>query len=606
MASDGSQQNPPIGLGPVGSFFLGLYRFLASLRLAVFLLVVLSAVLAATTVFESGYGSEFVLWYVYRSTWFIGLETLLAVNILAATVIRFPWGWRRLGFVVTHAGLLILMAGAMQTYIMGIEGNLVIGEGRTDDRMNATMDSQFAVFLGGETADEAAKFNFQPGPVAWKEGRTHDFGGSKKDVGLKVLKFYRHARFSGSWGQDEKDPQTSVVQVSLLSPGGQVVGADWLVAKRDTDQRDYGPLQLHFARTSVASIREDFLSPPPYDAMGEKGVLSVHFNGKMERISVDENLGKTVAVGEGGLRVELSSFLPELPEEQRSVPGPLLVLHVFLPDEDEPIQHAVFAVAPFLDMDRSGRLPVEFWYHHRAAVPSAARSVELLQTSDGALYARAATGTGYHPHGRVSAGDRVVSATGYQVEVIEHLPLARFKIDFEKIEPKWKEKNLPDAAALVEVTVDGESQEVWLQRNTPELNYQPLRLGDKNAGILFGYRKRPLGFDMKLLDFERKRNPGGEGDASYSSKVQLIDEDENVDMEYTISMNRPLTYGKYTFYQHSFGGNEDDISTLNIAYDPGLFLKSSGSLLMCVGIFIMYYIRKHRLKKDKGWAPPAG
>ena len=622
MASTGSQQHPPIGPGPVGSFFLGLYRFLASLRLAVFLLVVLAAILAVATVLESGWGAEFVLWYIYRSAWFIGLETLLAANILAATLIRYPWGWRRLGFVVTHAGLLTLMAGAIQTFFMGIEGNIEIEEGKTfmgidgnieieegetGNLMNINTDSQFTLLVGGQTEEEATKFSFQPGPVDWKKGRTHNFGGSKKDVGLEVLKFYRHARFVEDWVEDKKDPQASAVRFALWNPSGQVAVSDWLDTRNGTERHQAGPLQFRFIRAPVASMRDDFLSPPSYDAMGEKGVLSVHFNGKMERLSVDENLDKTVAIGDSGLKLELTEYAADLPHGHTSVGGPQLVLQVHLPGKDEPTAHRVFAADPFFDVDRGSRLPVKFSYHHRAAL--AAMGVELLQTPEGELFARVGARVDdrveYRSQGRVDVGDRIEIVAGFIFEVLEHLPYLHLNTDLEKVKPKWGEKFLPEAAALVEVTVDGKHQEVWLQRNTPGRNYQSLRLGDKDVSIRFGYRTRPMGFDVTLLDFERKLNPGGVGTASFSSKIQLTDEDAKVDREHTISMNRPLTYGKYTLYQHSFGGATENRSTLAVAYDPGRALKYSGSVMMCVGIFIMCYMRKRRVKKDKGWAPPA-
>ena len=40
---------------------------------------------------EAGQGRELAQWYVYGSPWFVGLLALLGVNILAATLIRFPW-----------------------------------------------------------------------------------------------------------------------------------------------------------------------------------------------------------------------------------------------------------------------------------------------------------------------------------------------------------------------------------------------------------------------------------------------------------------------------------------------------------------------------------
>lgn len=95
------------------------------------LILLLAAVLAAATFMESAKGREYAQWYVYKSSWFIALLALLGVNILAATLVRFPWKMRNLGFLITHAGLLAVLAsmglrsktmyaGALGVYIAGL------------------------------------------------------------------------------------------------------------------------------------------------------------------------------------------------------------------------------------------------------------------------------------------------------------------------------------------------------------------------------------------------------------------------------------------------------------------------------------------------------
>src|SRR3990172_12405090 len=87
---------------------VGVCRWLASLRLAVILLVALAGVLAWATLIEASRGLEYAQWYIYYSPWFRAMLGLLAVNVLAATLIRFPWKRRQFGFLVAHAGVLML------------------------------------------------------------------------------------------------------------------------------------------------------------------------------------------------------------------------------------------------------------------------------------------------------------------------------------------------------------------------------------------------------------------------------------------------------------------------------------------------------------------
>src|SRR3972149_3762827 len=94
-------------------------------------------------------------------------------------------------------------------------------------------------------------------------------------------------------------------------------------------------------------------------------------------------------------------------------------------------------------------------------------------------------------------------------------------------------------------------------------------------------------------------NPGRMGDASFASTVRLIDHAARIDEEREISMNQPLVHGKYVFYQSSYNDLPDgtQVSSLSVAYDPGRTLKHIGCILVCVGTFVMFYMRSPWTKK---------
>jgi len=60
----------------------------------------------------------------------MALNVLLGLNVLCAAVVRFPWKKSQIGFLVTHAGILVLMLGAVLTRVAGIDANLPVFEGR--------------------------------------------------------------------------------------------------------------------------------------------------------------------------------------------------------------------------------------------------------------------------------------------------------------------------------------------------------------------------------------------------------------------------------------------------------------------------------------------
>lgn len=99
---------------------------LASLQLAIVLLALFAIALAGATVLESDYGARVAQTLVYRAWWFTGLLVLLAINVLGAALKKYPWRRYQTGFLVTHAGLLMLLGGGLLTSLFGIEGQMVL------------------------------------------------------------------------------------------------------------------------------------------------------------------------------------------------------------------------------------------------------------------------------------------------------------------------------------------------------------------------------------------------------------------------------------------------------------------------------------------------
>ncbi len=602
-------------------FGMWLFRATASLRLAVVLIVTLAAVLAVATVLESARGREYAQWYVYRSHWFIGLLGLLGLNILAATLIRFPWGIGRIGFVMTHTGLLVLLAGAVQTFTRGVEGTLAFQEGESANAATLSERSQLTVIrpsqmgghAGGFHGSDSVVFAFRPGPVDWPEGKTLDLG-YLGGVGVRVLKYYRHAEVEEQWLADPAEAGGPAVRFALRSARAPIEGhpplfdeesgegsgiAAWL--SEEMGPLGFGPARFEIHRAPVASLVEDFLRPPSQEKEKESdsaGVLSMHYQGRMTRVPVGPNVGRKLPLGDTGLSVEIAEYLPnarlvgtaKFASDDKRPDNPLLELRVHVPGQEKPIRQIAFARRPFLTLDavHGWDCPVKFWYHHPAvkAVPG----VEFLAVPGGKLYCRVGSRDQYISGREVRPGDEIDTGAHFQLRVLEYLPSARREVVFRPAAPSIPagDETAPTAAALVEVDVEGTIEQVWVKQN--DATYGMRRL-DTAAGpllISFGYERLPLDFTLKLLEFQRGTNPGGMGDASFASRVRLVDRAAGVNDEFTISMNQPLVHRKYVFYQSSFqeqaGG---DVSILTVAYDPGRTLKYLGSLLTCLGILVM-------------------
>ena len=102
------------------------FHALASLKLAIVLLSLFTLCLILATLLESRDSAAIAAALVYHTWWFSLLLCLLAVNVLFAAVKKFPWKKHQTGFLITHAGLLVLLLGGLLTTLGGLDGKMLL------------------------------------------------------------------------------------------------------------------------------------------------------------------------------------------------------------------------------------------------------------------------------------------------------------------------------------------------------------------------------------------------------------------------------------------------------------------------------------------------
>lgn len=574
---------------------------LGSLKLAVVLLLMLAAVIATATVLEADHGRPYALWYVYHSGWFCALLAVLGVNIFCGAASRWPWKRHQTGFVITHGGLLVLLAGSIQSFVGGVEGQVTLREGEATTKMTILSQSQITAKWLDRHEEAPYEFAFEPGPMSWREG-TELFLGSVDGVAVRVRHYLSHARPVEDWVADESGVGGPLVRVAVQGPPGSAPIEHVLVDQDYGDEWVLGPMRVQLQKATTGIVVDHFLKPPT-DPLGTKGMLYAYHRGGVELIAIDKSLGKKVSLGDTGIAVEVLQYFPNAKSDAHSrfqsvgtePRNPLVELKVHVPGEPQPLRQLAFAKSPLLNLDGvyGTVCPVKFQYHHPAAKPSP--GVELLQAQDGKLYCRLVSAGGVAPKGEVTVGSAVAVSNNFSVSVAEYMEHARPKLTFEAEEPTEDEKAKSEAAVEVEVWAAGVMQTLWLQRNDPDYGTRTVVTPDGPLQLTFGQGESPLGFSVRLLNFRRDVNPGGVGNATFASTVRVVDEPRGVDAEHTVSMNEPLTYNRLTLYQSSF--NESDhgpkTSTFSVAYDPGRTAKYAGSLMICFGIATMFYMRAY-------------
>jgi ResB-like family len=70
---------------------------------------------------------------------------LLLINLIAAHVRRFQWTWRKLGIHLTHAGLIIMLAGGLFTDLFAVESHMRLTNGEAKNYSEDTRHDELAV-----------------------------------------------------------------------------------------------------------------------------------------------------------------------------------------------------------------------------------------------------------------------------------------------------------------------------------------------------------------------------------------------------------------------------------------------------------------------------
>src|SRR5438132_12883207 len=73
------------------------------------------------------------------------IGAVLLINLIAAHAKRFRWAWRKLGIHLTHAGLIIMLAGGLFTDLFAVESHMRLANGDTRNYSEDLREMELAV-----------------------------------------------------------------------------------------------------------------------------------------------------------------------------------------------------------------------------------------------------------------------------------------------------------------------------------------------------------------------------------------------------------------------------------------------------------------------------
>jgi len=575
---------------------------LGSLDLAMLLLITLTGVCAAATFLESGFSARVARAYVYGSPWFNLWLILLCLNLICSAATRWPWQRHHTGFVITHAGIIILLAGALVGRSRGFEGSVDLSRGAPPtqevllDRPRLTVESPASgqlfstpfdpevrtprpdrprflplpgsdvqLVIDGYANRSIEKTELTPDPASTNPGFSMEFTGPFGSEPIRLSLVLNSASDSHA----DLGPQASVEFLSALPKSTRPSTAPTfretqMVLARDPAQpilhnTSGQPSGFHFflgSRKSGDPLELEILRP---DGSGEIYRLNDVLNRTLEDFS-----GAKILVARYWPNLVLKNGQPSTDGDRPENPAVLVMLEGTLPDTTTPSR---LTLAP-------GPTPgtLSFLGESASGTPS--------------------TGT-VRPGETFSPGWKGWSAKLVSLEKSARIETVTLPSDKSDSRP-----GRPALHAFLRSPDGASGPDRWIASGTSAVLTSP----GAASRIGFGLELQPLPFSIRLDSFDVPRDPGTDEPANFRASITFADPKKNLEVPAQLEMNHPATFPpgllpqitglSYKFSQAGWDPQDLDRTTLQVLHDPGWLLKWSGSLLMVAGIFSMFYLRR--------------
>ncbi|MGF1579360.1 MAG: cytochrome c biogenesis protein ResB [Gemmataceae bacterium] len=667
-------------------------KVLGSLQLAVTLLGLFAVIVLAGILMEHRFQTATAQQLVYQAWWFNGLLGLLAVNILFAAVKKWPFKKHQTGFVITHIGLLTMLAGGLVNAFSGTDALMVLVDtsdpeiqykvGYPQVNNQAVYNDRNEIVVQTRTADDQKgrvyKADFRPGVLPWNGEDQQRVASVDGEYGL-ILRFVNWLQrpLGRHWSMDlgdegrleiidyipfaaidpyspsasENDPPAFKIQLE-----SEVAGFTrdvWLMG--DGDTQSLGGL---FAMEALGKLPKALIpefESPPQKNIG-KGLLAVLPPGAVRPIRLSEkDIRKERVPLLRGQQLPAIKIIKIGPDEKVGN-----AIHFAYYDHNG-VRHECAMASRFgqnlvIETDglkkprlfeQGGRNPY-FWFHPPKLPSETGRENERPLALVQFVYDQNTKQPYYRtfvrdkgngtPYSLKNAGQLNTDASehrlgGGKMKWVFRVPTfyehASKEPTFRAVailpgQAKETDMRKYPKAIRCRLTVGEEKKEFWVKRYEARLEQQPEHevidtgSGRKLYSVTFGNKTHDVGFQVQLVEATSKLQSGTNSAASYSSNVRIWDEERGIEGEQRfITMNQPLKHRGYTFYQSQLEkvthhdekgrkkqtidahGRPVEYSGFTVGADLGLGLKYRGSLLLGIGIAIMFYMRAYFFKPVK-------
>lgn len=457
-------------------------KILASLKLAVVVMIGIALLTAIGTIVEAKYDAYAAKKIIYSSWMMYSVMIVFAINLTAVILDRWPWKPKHSAFIFAHIGILMILMGSLLTLKYGIDGTMTIPIGQSN-RYVTLPDTDFIIYSSFDGERYTKLFESPVDFFNSPPNNQKPFVAPLDNKKIEIIDYKKYVIPKKQITPISEDKAGSALRFQIKNDNVDVV--EWVVQRKAQESavHNFGPAKL-------------FLGEAP-----------IH----------GQNLNEI--------------YVTPLSNE-------VLKVTIFKKDEIKPFKVVM-----------------------------------------------------------AKEGDHIETGwMGLKLSLLRFHPKAKEEWDVV-------ERDYPTPLTTSAVRIRYEGKEMWALLN------DVTKFFSDSAVFLVTYanRRQDIGFEVKLHHFEITNYPGSMKAMAYKSIVQIYD-DSDVNQtsnaepsKKEIYMNHPLSHDGLLLYQASFQ-QEDPMSAptasvLSVNYDPGRFLKYLGSIVMTLGVILLFYFRKLYFKK---------
>ena len=630
------------------------FEFFASLKLAVVLLAVIIVAAIAGTIYESSFDAKVARAYVYGAPWFNIWLVLLGANLACSALSRWPWRKHHLAFLITHLGIITLLIGSLIGRIVGIEGTITLFKGEPPTNRLLVDQRQLRLHdIDGIVKGYPAEFLHHPptpqrprdlGQLASGahlqivdyapaiEGKLNPKPSSEGDsapalhftIATAMMKQHldtwlladdpQHGNFSmglanielkhgTAAGPGRGDSQNRPPSESEANPKDQAVDLEESIfAFSNAPDEQIG----HVRKGGSTGAKVRLVAP----VNGDKGHLVVSVGEKETIFDVAKNLERDVPIENTSFTLRIEDYWPDFriengkPSSLGDEPNnPAVLITLF--------GKAVPVSEPKTNPHGGGKEVTTTGGPPTMPAPGeeTQNHLTLFIADDGAITYELSSRKNGKSSGKLDLNKPLPTGwADWQLVVDQTMPSAQAQMDFTPVksgQTSASSSGTPDLPDGVRVRVEqnGEAIERW----APAGWQITIPTSSSPTMVAYGWKTVSLPIGLELLNFEVKRNEGSDSPAGFKSTLRVVTA-EGETATGACWMNNPFSFpGKwwrtwsgltYKISQASWNPENLGQSTVQILRDPGWLLKWIGSLLVVIGVFMMFYLQPYRKQTE--------